>query len=392
MTGWITRAALALAAAGIAAASAQTPLVIGGSVSETGVLADLAAGYRKGLLLWEEQVNASGGVGGRTVKLRLLDDASEAISVGKLYDRLMQLEHADALIGPYGSAASMMAAAQAERARRVIVDGAAPSRSLHKRAPRYVFQAAIPYSMYGSAVLEVVKAAGYRKVLVAARDDLAAREMGDAAVQAAQALGLEAGAVEVFAAGAADFSPQIAKARGEQADAWIAFGEVRDAAQMVRSFRELNYAPRLFFALGAADRKFTDAVGQDAEYTLTALEYDVRLKTPGNAAFVKAFTAKWGGAPGPSAAQGYSAATVLGAALRHAGTNPQKQREFLAATEVPTVLGTYRVDPATGEQISMRPALVQIIRGRPRFVWPTVETKARALPYPQWSERRPLKP
>ena len=392
MTGWITRAALVLATAGVASAGAQAPLVVGGSVAETGVLADLAAGYRKGLLLWEEQVNASGGVGGRAVKLRLLDDASEAIAVGKLYDRLMQGEHADALVGPYGSAASMMAAAQAERARRVIVNGAAPSGSLHKRAPRYVFQAGIPYSGYGPAVLDIAKAAGYRKVMVVARDDLVAREMADATVEAAHKLGLEAANVEVYAAGTIDFGLQVAKARAAQVDAWIAFGEARDAAEMVKSFRGLNYAPRLFFARGAAGRKFIDEVGQDAEYTLAALDYDVRLRTPGNEAFVKAFTAKWGGPPDASAAQGYTAAAVLGAALRHAGGDAQKQREFLAATEIPTVLGAYKVDPATGGQISLRPAIVQIIRGRPRFVWPTAQTETRALPYPQWSERRPLKP
>lgn len=392
MIGWITKAlVLAVAVAGTAAASAQT-LVVGGSVAETGVLADLAAGYRKGLLLWEEQANAAGGIGGRKVALRLLDDTSEAIAVGKLYDGLMQREHADALVGPYGSAASMMAAAEAERARRVIVNGAAPSRALHKRAPRYVFQAGIPYATYGRAVLDIVKAAGYRKVLVAARDDLSAREMADATVEAAHALGLEAGAVEVYAAGTIDFAPQVAKARAAQVDAWISFGEPLDAAQMVKSFRGLNYAPRLFFARGAADRKFVDEVGQDAEYTLAALEYDVRLKTPGNDAFVKAFTARWGGAPDASAARGYAAATVLGAALRQAGGDAQKQREFLAAAEVPTVLGAYKVDPASGEQISMRPAIVQIVRGRPQFVWPTARTETRAAPYPQWSERRALKP
>src|SRR3954470_9193234 len=102
MTRWITRV-LALAAAGIAAASAQAPaIVIGGSVAQTGVLADLAADYRKGLLLWESEVNGAGGIGGKAVKLVLLDDASDAVAAGKLYVRLLKDEHAQALLGPYG--------------------------------------------------------------------------------------------------------------------------------------------------------------------------------------------------------------------------------------------------------------------------------------------------
>jgi branched-chain amino acid transport system substrate-binding protein len=182
----------------------------------------------------------------------------------------------------------------------------------------------------------------------------------------------------------------VAVARTAQIDAWIAFGEARDAAEMVKSFRALNYAPRLFFASGAAGRPFREQVGQDAEYALAALEYDVRLKTPANEAFVKAFAARWGARPVASAAEGYAAGTVLGEALRRAGNDAQKLREFLAVAEIPTVLGTYRVDPATGEQAEMRPAIVQIIRGRPEFVWPTAQTERRAAPYPQWSERRPL--
>ena len=388
MTSWIIRV-LALAAAGIAAASAQ-PLIVGGTVSQSGALADLAADYRRALLLWQEQVNGAGGIGGRPVELRLLDDASEAIQVGKLYLQLIG-EKAEVLIGPYGSAASLMASAEAESARRVIVNGAAASSALHKRSPRYVFQAGIPYSAYGTGVLQLAKAAGYRKVFIITRDDLAPREMAQTTREAALKLGLETGEVEIHAGGNTDFTLQIAKARAAGADAWIAFGEARDAAEMVKAFRRLDYAPRLFFARAAADPKFVSYVGQDAEFTLAALEYAPRRPTPGNDKFVKAFAEKWSKPPGPAAAEGYAAATVLGEALRRAGTDQQKLREVLSSSAVPTVLGEYRVDPKTGEQIAAKAAVVQIIKGRPELVWPDAESAKRVLPYPRWSERRPLK-
>jgi branched-chain amino acid transport system substrate-binding protein len=388
MTSWITRLA-ALAAAGVGTALAQpAPWVIGATTSETGVLAPLAVDYRKGLLLWEEQVNASGGIQGRPVSLRLVDDASEAIQVGKLYVRLMGEENAVALIGPYGSAASLMASAEAESARRVIVNGAAASRALHKRSPRYVFQAGVPYSAYGTGVLEIAKAAGYRRIFILARDDIAPREMAEAAREAAIKMGLETGDVELHPAANVDFGPQVAKARASLADAWLAFGETRDAAEMVKSFRRLNYAPRLFFARGAADPKFIEYVGQDAEYTLATLEYAPSLPTPGNDGFVKAYAAKWSTPPGAAAAEGYAAATVLGEGLRRAGAEPQKLREFLASSAIPTVLGEFRVDPKTGEQRASAPAVVQIVRGRPQLVWPEASRSVAA--YPQWSERRPL--
>lgn len=369
-----------------------SPLIIGAVVSETGAHAGLAAGYRKALLLWRDEVNAAGGLLGRQVELRLLDDASEAIKAGRLYQQLIG-DKADALIGPYGTAATLVAAAEAETARRVLINGAGWSREVHKRSPRFVFQSAIPYDAYGAGVLEIARDAGHKKLFILARDEPAAREMAAGTLAAALKLGFSASEVGVYGSGADDFALLVARARAEQADAWIAFGEPRDAAEMVKSFKRLKYAPQLFLARGTASPKFVEAVGQDAEFSLGTLEYDPRFTTPGNASFVKAFTAKWSAPPGAAAAEGYAAASVLAAGLRSAGSaDPNKLRAALAALTTATVLGDFKVDPATGEQLATRPAVTQILKGRAEIVWPrALETARPVLPYPQWSERRLLK-
>ena len=61
-----------------AARAADPPILIGAVISESGNLADLAADLRKSLLLWQEEINGSGGLLGRQIELRLLDDRSEA--------------------------------------------------------------------------------------------------------------------------------------------------------------------------------------------------------------------------------------------------------------------------------------------------------------------------
>lgn len=388
MTSWIIKLALALVAGSSSALAEQRPIVVGAVVSETGPHAELAADYRKALELWQDEVNGAGGLLGRRIELRLLDDGSAAERVGPLYAKLVHEDKADLLIGPYGSAASLVAAAEAENARRVLVNGAAPSRAVHRRSPRYVFQAVTPYSAYGARVIELAKVEGIASVFVLSRDDPAVREMAEAARQAALDAGIACGEVEVFSSGANDYKAQVAKARAAKAEAWIAFGEVRDAAQMVKTFKPLGYAPKLFFARGAENPKFISLVGQDAEYTIGAKEYDAELPTPGNQAFVKAFSAKWSAKPGPAAAEGYSAASVLAAAVaRAASLNQEKLRATLAALDIGTVLGRYKVDPATGVQIGAKPWLFQILRGKPELVPPG----GHVLPYPAWSERRLLK-
>jgi branched-chain amino acid transport system substrate-binding protein len=360
-------------------------VVVGAAVPESGALAALAADYRKALLLWQDEVNASGGMLGRPVELRLEDDQSDATRTGELYAQFIR-EKVDLLIGPFGSAATLMAGAEAERAQRVLINGAGSSLAVHKRAPRYMFQSAIPNSAYGIGVLELAKAAGHTKVLILARDDQTSREMAEATRERAVKEGFSTGDIEIYRGGLDDFTPYIWKAT---ADAWIAFGEARDAADMLRTFRKVGYAPRLFFERNAADSKLIGMVGQDAEFALAVREYDVRLKTAGNEKFGAAFAAKWSTAPGAAAAEGYAAGTVLAEAVRLAGTLDQaKLRATLAQMELDTVLGRYKVDPQTGERSAARPPVVQIQKGKPQVVWPQELQTSTSEPYPQWSERR----
>jgi len=72
--------------------------------------ADLAADYRKALKLWEAEVNAAGGLLGRPVELRLLDERPRRRRASRSSTRrLIVEERAQLLIGPYGSAATRAA-------------------------------------------------------------------------------------------------------------------------------------------------------------------------------------------------------------------------------------------------------------------------------------------
>jgi branched-chain amino acid transport system substrate-binding protein len=391
MTSSITSLFL-IACLWVASATAENPVIVGAVVSTTGAQAAAAEGYRRALLLWEEEVNAAGGLLGRRVELRLRDDRSQGVRARSEYEKLVE-EKADAFIGPYGSAATMMGAGVAERARRVMVNGGGPARTVHKRAPQYLFQTGVPYAAYGVGVIALARSAGLERLFILGRDDPRSRDMAEATAELARAQGFAGVEMLSYPGGSADFELQVKLARAAGAQAWIAFGEVREAADMVRTFKRLDYAPALFFARAAAEPAFVELLGQDAEFSLGAMEYDARLATPGNAAFAKAYAARWSESPGPSAAQGYAAATVLAAAVHKAGSlEPQKLRAALAALETDTVLGPYRVDPANGSQTGMQAAVAQILRGRPAVVWPReLETANALLPYPQWGERSLLK-
>ena len=376
MTSWITSLLLAVAGAALAQ---EAPILVGAAVSRTGAQAPLADGYGKALLLWQDEVNATGGLLGRKVELRLLDDASQAGRAGALYGELIRQHKADLLIGPYGSAATLLAAAEAERARRVMINGAGPARAVHRRAPKFVFQSVAPYSVYGTGVVELAKAAGCGSVFIAARGEVAAAEMAAGALEAAQRRGFDITTVETYSGATSDFDPMATAFIAAGTQAWIAFGEARDAADMTIAFKRHYTAPGLFFVAAASQPRFVEFTGQDAERSFGLLRYDARFATPSNAKFVQAFSRKWSAKPSAAAAEGYAAATVMAEAVRRAGSlDQEKLREALARLETGTVLGSYRVNPANGEQVGIRTAVAQILRGRPEIVWPPAWQTAEA--------------
>ena len=370
---------------------AQQAVVVGAALPQSGFLADLAADFRKALVLWQEERNAAGGLLGRRVELQLIDDRSEAAGAGGLYERLLREHKAELLIGPFGSAASLGAAAFAERNRRVLLNASGAARSLQRLNYRYVFQVPAPLVAYGTGALEAARALGLKRLVLLARSDPTAREIALRAREDALALGFSAGDVELYGAGTSDFAPQVAKAQAAKAEGWIAFGQVQDASFMVQTFRKLEYAQRLFVAQGAADPGFIKLVGQDAEFAIGISPYERKAATRGNAEFVRAFEKKWSAEPGHAAAEGYAAALLLEEAVRRAGSFEQEAlREALVTLEAETPLGPYKVD-RNGAQLAAQPLLVQIFRGRREIVWPEALATAKWQPYPAWGARKLLK-
>jgi branched-chain amino acid transport system substrate-binding protein len=386
----LAAAALSLGARAAGSPSEQPPIVVGAVVSQTGSQAALADGYGKGLRVWQDEVNAAGGLLGRTIELRVLDDHSEAARAGPAYAELLA-GGASLLVGPYGSAATLVAAGEAARARHVLVNGAGPSARVYKRAQPWVFQTVAPYSSYGEGVLALAGQGGCSRLWLLARNDSASVEMADAARALALKRGFIAPEVQTYA-GSDDIVPLVKTAASGQIECWIAFGEVRDAADTVIAMKRARYAPGFFYVSSGADPRFIERVGQDAELALASEAYDPAWRTPYNSAFVKAYAARWGRPPDAAAAQAFAAGTVLARAVERVGSlDQEKLRVALGEMEIGTVLGTYRVGPG-GEQVGLRPAAVQIQRGRAEVLWPPeLAGEAKLSPYLPWNERTLLK-
>jgi branched-chain amino acid transport system substrate-binding protein len=96
------------------AAPSGDPIVVGSSLSQTGAFAATAGLHQIAGEMFVERLNANGGLLGRPVEWRILDDASDQAQVAGLYEQLIS-EGVDLLMGPYATPLILSAMPVAER-------------------------------------------------------------------------------------------------------------------------------------------------------------------------------------------------------------------------------------------------------------------------------------
>src|SRR6202790_1615548 len=111
VNGWVSRglgaASLALAAsvalAATAAAQSGEPVKIGYSIAMTGGLAGNGKSALLAQKIWEEDINAKGGLLGRKVQLIAYDDQSNPSTVPGIYTKLLDIDKVDLVVGGYAT-------------------------------------------------------------------------------------------------------------------------------------------------------------------------------------------------------------------------------------------------------------------------------------------------
>jgi branched-chain amino acid transport system substrate-binding protein len=93
----------ALLSWGVPAARAVEPIKIGFSMELTGPFAVVGKTGLLAFKIWEEEVNAEGGLLGRPVKLVYYDDQSNPSLVPGIYTKLIDIDKVDLLISSYGT-------------------------------------------------------------------------------------------------------------------------------------------------------------------------------------------------------------------------------------------------------------------------------------------------
>jgi len=124
------------------------PIVIGASLSLTGDFSADGQAYDRGYELWASDVNAKGGIMGRKVVLKILNDNSSPSQVVTNYQTLISSDHVDLTFGPFSSLLTTPADAVVARAGYAFVEGAGGAPTVFNSPPNLadhnIFDVSLP--------------------------------------------------------------------------------------------------------------------------------------------------------------------------------------------------------------------------------------------------------
>src|SRR6516165_1684755 len=317
--------------------NSTAPIVIGASLSLDSASTDTfqadGLAFEKGYELWAKDVNAHGGLLGRQVKLKILDDGSSPNQVVSNYQTLFGKDHVDLAFGPFSSLLSGPASAVAARYGMAFVDGAGGAPSVFdtpsNQADHNTFDVSLPVAdplvqlvqtpLFNLCVLPV-----YRKLFT---------ETQSAYKPAAEAVA--ASGAQLVVLGSTD---------------------VPTVQTFMQTFEQQHYTPKLFIAASGPDQgaAFVSAVGQGNENGMMVPNgwypgYD----NPASQQMVREYVAQYGGtASGINAdvAEAYSVGQILAqAVIATHGTDNTKIIAYLhSGVTLNSVQGAVRFD-ALGE-------------------------------------------
>ncbi len=248
----LAAAAVAAAVAALtngAAAQSGTPIKIGFSMAMTG---GLAANGKSALLaqkIWEEDVNAKGGLLGRPVKLVYYDDQSNPSTVPGIYTKLIDIDKVDLVVGPYATAqvAPAMPVVMSKNKMFIGLFGLAVNDEF--KYPNYFAMIPMgpdPKPAFTKGFFEAAMAQNPKPqtVAIVAADQEFSRNSSDGARDNAKAAGLKIVYDQTYPPSTTDFSPIVRAIAATNPDLVVICSYPPDSVGMVKAVNEIGFKPK----------------------------------------------------------------------------------------------------------------------------------------------------
>jgi len=340
----------------------KAPITVGASLSLTGDFSTDGLNFQRGYQLWASNVNAHGGLLGRQVVLKILNDNSSPTQVATNYQTLFAQDKVDLAFGPFSSLLTTPSTSVAARYGYAFIEGAGGAPSVFSSpaniSAHNVFDVSLPIED------ELVPFVNWVASLPASqRPKTAAYPMADdpfadppvqLAQQKLQALGVKTVYSKIFPAEVAAYKPQADQVAATGAQVVVLGStDVPTVAAFMQAFEQQHYNPKMFICAAGPDQgaAFTSAVGKaNATGMMVPNGWYPGYANAASQAMVQAYVAKYGGSAsgvGADVAEAYSVGQVAAAAVTATGgTDNAKIITYLhSGVTLSTVQGPVKFDP-----------------------------------------------
>jgi branched-chain amino acid transport system substrate-binding protein len=345
--------ALSLAPAKAQAPSGQ-PVTIGFSMALTGPLAANGKQALLGMKIWEEEINAKGGLLGRPVKLVYYDDQSNPSTVPGIYTKLLDVDKVDLVLGPYATAQAAPAMPVIMQKGKVFIILFGLDVNHEFKYPK--FFAMIPTGpdtkpSFTEGFFEVAAAQSPKPQTVAlvAADQEFSRNACDGARDNAKKANLKVVYDKTYPPSTTDFSPIVRAIQAANPDVVTICSYPLDSVGMVKAVNEANFKPKMIGGamVGLQATVFKRQLGPLLNGFVN-YETWVPAKTmmfPGTEDFLKKYQAR-AGAEGVDplgyylGTWGYAYIQILGEAVQATKSlDDNKLADYIGKTTFKTIMG-----------------------------------------------------
>jgi branched-chain amino acid transport system substrate-binding protein len=373
----------------------KAPLVIGASVSLTGDFADSGKAVKAGYELWADTVNAKGGVLGRKVQVKIVDDTSSPTQVVTNYQNLINKDKVDLVFGPFSSLLTVPASQVAKRYGYAFLEpaGGGPAVFAQKLDNLFFVQPAPVVKsgdVFADWVLSLPAAARPRTAAYAELDDPFATPIAESIRARFEAAGIKTVYKQVYPAETQDFAPIMAKVAAAKPDVLVSGTQSEDAYGQVKSLVQLKFSPAFMFMSNGANSpsEFPDKVGASNTQGITSAgDWYPGSPATGSADFTAAYIKAHGGTADTidnSSAEAYATGQLVEAVANQ--TRKIDNATIIATLHKgtwPTLLGGLSWDATGAPNGTFH--LVQWQRGKLVAVFPAAGAAASPLyPKPGW--------
>jgi branched-chain amino acid transport system substrate-binding protein len=385
------------------APAAGDTILFGSAVSLTGSLAKEGKLTQEGYDFWASYINAHGGIkaGGKTykVEIKYYDDESKPANAAQLAERLIDQDHVNFILGPYGSGTAFTVAQMVERKKIPMVEGNGAAEKIFNQGFRYTFAVLSPARRYLEGVLDMSLHLNPRPktLAISAASDAFSLEVQQGAVDWAKAHGIDVVYDNKYPETATDVSSVISAIKATNADLILNAGHLQDALLVHKGLKDQNVQAKLYaYSVGPDTPDFTSSLGKDANDVFGAAQWSESVKYKADhpgfiataPAYAAAFEAAYHHRPDYHNAESTATCLAFQYAIQAAGSlDPDKVRDALAKLDVLTFYGLLKFD-SRGINVYKPMVVNQIQNGRLLTVWPAgLAVVKPKYPSPPWGQR-----